>query len=426
MATTRREFLRAGAFGALALGLTSPREVLAAAARPRPAAAAGVHDPVVVAVNLFGGNDGLNTVVPLKQYTRYRQLRPAIGWPSAQLIPLPGHEQDFGLTPGLQPLVDLFRQGKVALINGVGCPQSAQGLFDHEASQQNFQTGDVYGTAPPLPPTGWLGRFLDGVQPAALPAAIDFSGAPLLLSGSTNQPLSLYALDGFGVYPSADYDARLTAYARLQDAPGAGGVADRNRRLRTQLIDLGGALQTISDTYQVAAGVTYPPTYLAGALHDCAALIAADRGVRGLAVGFGGFDTHAGELEGPPDTAPYHAGLWSEVSDAIAAFYADVHGHGIGGRVVVLVFSEFGRRGFENNDQGTDHGFASVALAIGDPVRGGVYGDYPDLRDQYLVLDGNLDVRVDFRSVYATILAKHLAADPAQILGGSFPQLAFL
>src|SRR5262249_45747582 len=101
-------------------------------------------------------------------------------------------------------------------------------------------------------------------------------------------------------------------------------------------------------------------------------------------------------------------------------------GHGVSERVVVVVFSEFGRRAAENNDLGTDHGLASIALVIGDAVKGGVYGDYPDLREDALVLEGNLDVHVDFRSVYATILAQHLGADPERILGGNFPQLAFL
>jgi uncharacterized protein (DUF1501 family) len=114
------------------------------------------------------------------------------------------------------------------------------------------------------------------------------------------------------------------------------------------------------------------------------------------------------------------------VSEAVAAFQADLEGHGVADRVVTVVCSEFGRRLQQNYIGGTDHGYASMVLVIGQPVVGGVYGDYPDLRDDALVFDGNLDVHVDFRSVYATLLAKHLGADPEPILHDSFEPLSFL
>jgi uncharacterized protein (DUF1501 family) len=335
--------------------------------------------------------------------------------------------QDFAVNPGLQPLAALFAQNKVAVLNGIGCPLDAQGLFDHEASQQNFVSGETYGTAPPSAPTGWLGRFLDGVSPGSLPPGIDFSGAPLLLSGSDAAPLSLYSINGFGVYPSNDFEALYTTYYRLQSLGGASGaVAERHRGLRQQVLALSGDLQTISDEYAVAAGVTYPDTYTAMSLRDCAALIAARRGVRALAVALGGFDSHIDQQAGPPETAAYHEALLAEVAGAVAAFYADLKGHGLSAKVVTLIFSEFGRRAYENNDLGTDHGLASTAFAIGDPVRGGVYGTYPDLRDEALVMDGNLDVHTDFRAIYSTILARHLGADPQPILSGNFGDLGFI
>ncbi|MGH7787485.1 MAG: DUF1501 domain-containing protein [Candidatus Binatia bacterium] len=418
MSTSRRDFLRTGALGALGLGLLPLERALAA---PAPSG-----DPVVVAVNMFGGNDALNTVVPLRQYARYRELRPVLGLARQRLLPLQGYAQDFALHPGLSAIADLFTQGQVAVINGVGCPPDASGLFDHEASQQNFQTGDTFGTAPSAPPTGWLGRYLDGVLPDALPAGIDFSSAALILTGASFAPLSLYSIQGFGVYPSEDYEARANAYHALHGLAAAPGVPERNRALRQQVVGLGGTLQTISDAYRVAAGVTYPPSYLAGALRDCAALIAADQGVRALAVGTSGFDTHAGQNDAASGVLPYHEALLREVGDAIAAFHADLAGHGLAHRVVTLVFSEFGRRAYENNDLGTDHGFGGTVFAIGNPVKGGVYGDAPDLREAALVLDGNLDVIIDFRRVYATILARHLNADPDRILGASFAPLPFL
>jgi uncharacterized protein (DUF1501 family) len=424
MATTRRDFLRAGALAGLGLGVVRPLEA-ALAAPLRLMQTTPRRDPILVFVNLVGGNDGLNTVVPLAQYARYQQLRPTIGWPREQLVPLPGYEQDFGLNPAMRSLVPLFRQGKVAVINGVGFPPTAAGLFDHEASHKSLETCDVSGSPPPATPTGWVGRFLDGVDRVDLPTAIDFGFSPLLLTGVRVEPLSLTGLNSFGIAPSADKEARALTYRRLQEAPQPPGVRARNSQLRQQVLDLTGPLQAINQTYRVAAGVTYAAG-VGGVMRDCAALIAADRGVRALGVGVYGFDTHSGENAGAPGEPSYHQALLGVVINALTAFHADLQSHGVADRVLTLVVSEFGRRAGENNDGGTDHGLASFALAIGDPVKGGVYGDHPDLRDEYLVRNGNLAVSIDFRSVYATILAQHLGADPDEILGARFPQLAFL
>jgi uncharacterized protein (DUF1501 family) len=418
--TTRREFLRAGAIAAL--GLTAPLDMLAAA----PPRIREEQDPIVVTVSLIGGNDGLNTVVPLRQYGRYRALRPYLAWPRGWLIRLAGYEADFGLAPGMQALAHLFAQGKVALINGCGCPPTAAGLFDHEASMRNFWTGETYGAAPPETPTGWLGRFLDGIASSEFPAAVDFGSAPLVFTGARAKPLSLGGVSGFGVFPSADAAARYRAYERIQQLPAAPGVAQRNQALRRQILALSGVLQDIADAYEVAPGVQYPSNALSWELQDCAALIAANRGVRALGVSLSGFDTHAVQNFGVPDSLPYHQVLLTTVSEAVGAFYADLKGHGVSDRVVTLVFSEFGRRAAENSERGTDHGFGGPMLVIGDPVKGGVYGDYPDLREESLVLGGNLDAPIDYRSVYATILAQHLGADPEPILRGSFPQLPFV
>lgn len=427
MPSTRREFVRAGALGLFGWSALGSLE-RAAAAMLRPAATvqfAPPGDTVLVTINLFGGNDGVNTVVPLRQYQRYRQLRPKLALGKQRLVRLKGYEQDFGLNPGMRKLGEIFGQGKMAIVNAVGCPPDAQGLFDHEASQQNFLSGTTYGSASPVEPSGWLGRFLDRVALGALPPGIDFSSAPLLLKGSAYGPLSLYSINGFGVYPSADFESRYDAYTRLQEAAAGNAVGERNRQLRQQVVALGGELQAISDAYRVAPGVMYPPSYLASALRDCAALIAAGRGVRALAVGEGGFDTHA-DQQAAFDGTPVHEALWITVSEAVSAFYADIRGHGLGEKVVMFIFTEFGRRAFENNDRGTDHGFGGPVFAIGDRVKGGVYGDYPDLREPALVFDGNPDVYIDFRSAYATLLAGHLGADPGPILGGDFRPLGFL
>jgi uncharacterized protein (DUF1501 family) len=178
--------------------------------------------------------------------------------------------------------------------------------------------------------------------------------------------------------------------------------------------------------YRARSAVTYPPTSLGATLRDCTALLAAEQGVRAISVSLGAFDTHSGQnlRPSPGDLLGRHGHLLATVDAAVSAFVADLAGLGLGDQVVVLVFSEFGRRVPENPTGGTDHGLGSSMLVIGERVHGGVYGDYPSL--DALVLEGNLAVHTDFRAVYATILARHLGLDPEPIVGGVFPVLGFL
>lgn len=427
MAFTRRDVLRAGVVGGLSLASVGSLARAAAALSRVGRGAASAAEKVVVVVTLNGGNDGLNTVVPLRQFDRYLSLRPSIAIPRRRLLPLPGLEDDFALNPGLAAFRKLYAEGRLAIINGVGAPRDAQGLFDHAASLQNLNSGSTYGAAPPSAPTGWLGRYLDGLEPASLPGGVTFGSGKTLLSGRQTTPLVVDSIAGLDIYIRDYTDARLDAYRRLQQAPASAGPAESNRQLRQQMLTIGLDLEAIGSSYLATPGVKYPAYNDVGsALHECAALIASGRGVRALEVTQPGFDTHVAQQVGPPDTTRYHERLCSIFAEAIAAFQADLDGHGLSDRVVTLVCSEFGRRPMDNSEYGTDHGLAGPMFVIGGPVRGGMYGDYPDLRDEYLVLDGNLDVSVDFRSVYATILANHLGVDPGPILGSDFAPLGFL
>jgi uncharacterized protein (DUF1501 family) len=163
-------------------------------------------------------------------------------------------------------------------------------------------------------------------------------------------------------------------------------------------------------------------------MRECARIIYGNVGARALSVGTGGYDTHSGQESGASQSQfGYHAQLLQEVSEAVSAFYADMVGQGMGSRVLILTISDFGRRAYENTDQGTDHGFGSIAFAIGDMVNGGdVYGTYPSVQEANLVLDGSTDVTVDFRSFYTTVMANYLNTDPVPVVGGSFPTLGFL
>ncbi len=414
MSVNRREFLRNTALGAVGLSLAEP--FLGKAAGKLMAAPA--PNKTIVVVNLFGGNDGLNTVVPINQYARYKQMRPKLSIPQANLLTLSG-QPDFGLNPGLTALQSLYNQGKVAIINGVGVPKSASGLFDHSAQQYEFQTCDVVRASTVLPPSGWLGRYLDSVDPVLVSPGIDMGGGKLMLTGNDFDPLSVDSLDELQLQFSFDDDARRAAYTQMMQSSNASTVGEYNRLLRVNGLAQSDAIRNATQTY--VAGATYPKTSLARSLKQCAKIITGNLGVVALGVGMGGFDTHSGE-----NTNNYHQNLLQTVSDAIGAFYADLAAHGIADRVLILTISEFGRTPFENSDHGTDHGYSSVAFAIGDAVHGGIYGTYPSLADNNLVFYDVTDVTTDFRSVYSTAFANFLGADPAPLVGGSFPVLGFV
>jgi uncharacterized protein (DUF1501 family) len=414
MAKTRRDFLKRAACGAIGLNVLEP---LFSKAAGRALAAGG--DKTIVVVNLFGGNDGLNTVVPLTEYARYRQMRPTLGIPQASLLPLSG-QPDFGLNPGLTALQGLYNQGKVAILNGVGVPQQATGLFDHSAQQFEFMTCDIVRNGSFVPPSGWLGRYLDGVSGGLVAPGIDMGGGKLMLTGTSFDPLTINSIDELQLQVSYDEEDRIAAYADVMTLPHLEGqVGERNRILRVEGLAQSDAIRAATATYVPA--VTYPDTSLAWNLQQCARIIYGDLGVRALCVGIGGFDTHGEQNDGG-----YHDDLLRETSDAIGAFYADLAAHSLSDRVLILTISEFGRTPFENGARGSDHGYGSVFFAVGDAVNGGIYGDYPGLGDNWLVFGDQLDVTTDFRSVYATAFGNFLGVDPVPLVGGSFPLLGFV
>jgi uncharacterized protein (DUF1501 family) len=414
MAINRREFLKTSA-AAVGLGLSGTW--LKTFAETKKIASTDASERVMVVINLFGGNDGLNTVIPLEQYDRYRVLRPTLGVDRAQALALP-NSGDLAFHPRMQPLHDLYTQNKVAIINAVGVPGNSRGLFDHAAGQYEFQSCDIqYDTS--KKPSGWLGRYLDRVPEQQISPGVDLGGGKLILTGERRSPVSISTLEEFQLKYSFDETNRKKSYTSIMKSPYPSSVvAETNRKFRTQALEQSAIIQNKISGYQ--AMVQYPAdSYIAYQLYQCAQLIWADLGVRAMAVGFGDFDNHYGQLG-------THDNLLAELSASISAFYRDIDAHGLADRVLVLTISEFGRRAYENNDVGTDHGYASVAMAIGNAVKPGVHGSYPRLDDASLVFDGNLDVHTDFRSVYATAIAKFLDADPVPAVGGNFPLLDYL
>lgn len=431
MKVSRRSFVTRSAITMVGLGFSSP---LVRAVPARTRAAGSSSKRVLVVVNLDGGNDGLNTVVPLPQYDRYRSMRRTLAVDRDRLLRL-SNAPDVALNPFMTSLADLYDDGRVAVVNGFGPPLDAPGLLDHFRGQLRIQTGDA--VAPERSPTGWIGRALDLSGEGLVAPAVEFGGGRRMLtgdlalraSGVRRELLSVRSVENVGIVLPEDSDALHRAYDNIQriEVPG-GGVADRARRLRKQFVDQAAIIKERTAGYVPA--VTYPGAIdapLGFALGQCARLISADIGVRAIAVGSSGFDTHAAQNDGGTASEPGgHDFLLQSVSDGLGLFYADLAAHGLANDVLTLVMSEFGRRPRENAQRGTDHGIASVAFVVGGSVRGGVYGEYPSLDDDRLVQGENLATTTDFRSVFATILARFFDQDPGPVLDYDGPLLGFL
>jgi uncharacterized protein (DUF1501 family) len=273
-------------------------------------------------------------------------------------------------------------------------------------------------------PTGWLGRYLDGVGPTQITPGIDLGGGRLMLVGQTHTPLSIFSINDLDLDISSEFTLRRQRYENIMAITNADPVAERNRQLRLQ--NLATFELASAATAGYVAMATYPNTFLGRTLREAAKLIHANLGVRAVAVGTGGFDSHSGQ--NAPTSNPtlnYHEQLLKNVADSVKAFYDDIVAHGHGGRVLIATISEFGRRAYENNDIGTDHGFSSEAFVVGDMVKGqgspggGFYGGYPRLDDQHL-FHGSTELTVDFRHVFAEIFGGFLGVDPGAFVCGSY------
>ena len=399
-ALTRRRFLQlaAGGVGAAAL---LPWWADAAAAAFAPL---GASDGVLVIVNMKGGNDGLNTVCPTGT-GRYYDRRPTLAIPGEQALSL-GAGTGLGFHPALTALHQRFGRGKVAVVRGVGYPKPD---LSHFESVAHWMRG-WGGTGRPM--TGWLGRWMDGLPHAGdhVHAITVGSSLPLHLVGEHTEAASV-PLDmkhAFGAARTDPSDVRMldTVRAFGGAATGLGEWGDAVATCTRETVDLVGAT---SGYYAPAL----PSGRLARQLVLCARLINANLGLRVLNVSYGDFDHHA-------DQPGNHAARMAELDAGLQQFF-DALDDAYAGRVTVMTASEFGRRPEQNSSNGTDHGSASVVMLAGDAVKGGLYGADPSLST--LDGNGNLVHTVDFRSLYATILDRWLAADSQALLGASYEHL---
>lgn len=392
----RRRFLQAGAMGLGASALLPTWLAdLAGAATP-----IGPHDGVLVTVQLGGGNDGLNTVIPTGD-SNYYAKRPNIAIKASDALPV---GSGVGLHPKLTYLKGQFDAGKVAVLQGVG---DITPDLSHFTATARWMTGD--GTEGK---TGWLGRYLDGLPGGNDPfhAVSVGTSVPLLLSGATRKGTALPESLGDGLSTSAkdDWVRRSAECLRAMGAgsTGLGPWGDAIAAAGRTSVDLSDKVRPVYKD-KLATG------QLAQQLDLAARLINADLGIRVLHVSFGSFDHHA-NLPGE------HANRMGELDAGLKVFFEKLAAR-FAGRVTVLTFSEFGRRVQANQSNGTDHGTASAHFAVGAGVKGGLYGAMPSLGS--LDRSGNLVPTLDFRSVYATVLDSWLAADSRQLLGARYENL---
>lgn len=429
-AWTRRQFLHTGLMMTSAT-LTIPMFLQRSASAMSLQAAGrrsvpGVPDEhVLVVIQLGGGNDGLNTVVPFGDANYYR-ARPGIAIPERNVLRL-GSDHAVGLHPTMTGMKELYDSGLLSIVQGVGYPNPNR---SHFASMDIWQTANTSGVG-----DGWLGRFFDN-QCAGSPEAdarmqngqcgeIGIAlgrDAPLAMQGRQIKPISFESPDlfrwvGEDLHESlADGYHDLTGLSDHKEGKPASNPhhSGSNAEFLTRTaLDAQVASEKIRAAVAKGTGANYPNTGLGRQLAMISAMIHAGLETKVYYATMGGFDTHAGQ--GGPQGQ--HANLVRQFSDAVKAFYDDLGSTGHDQRVLTMSFSEFGRRVSQNGSNGTDHGTAAPMFLAGPMVRPGLLGEHPSLTD---LDNGDLKFNLDFRSVYAGLLQDWLKADDREILKGSF------
>jgi uncharacterized protein (DUF1501 family) len=382
--------------------------------------------PILVVLQLTGGNDTLNTIVPYGDPLYYDNRR-TVRIPEEEVLKI---DNRFGFNPAMKALKPFWDEGKMAIINGIGYPNP---------NYSHFRSMDIWYTCEPekIATDGWLGKAVRELDPKAdnVLTAVNFGrGLPRALALAGVPVASVAQLDTYGLLTSLSSapqrQSALEVFSCLYDdgwndkgTPAGAGAAARpgDEVLRymgqTGLDAQKGAdiLRTALDKYQ--SNVKYPNSPIASNLKGIAQVKLAELGTRVFYTSHGSFDTHATQL-------PTHAKLWQEVSEGVAAFFEDLRAHNAADDVIMLLWSEFGRR-VKDNGAGTDHGAGGVAFILGDGVKGGMYGEYPSLKADDLTI-GNLKYNVDFRSAYATILEKWMGIDSQPIVNGKFEEFALV
>ncbi len=370
---------------------------------------------VIVVLSLSGGNDGLNTLIPYSNPTYY-DYRNTLGISEDQVIRI---NDEVGFHPSMTELKGIYDQGNMAVIQGVGYPNP---------SRSHFRSMDIWHTCEPdtIGSEGWLGRTIRDLDPnhenvltgvnfgRGLPRALAAPGVPVASVGN----LATYGLLT-GIPGEEERSQALDIFSRMYSpAIGSGPIMDYIWETGRAALKGADILKIAPEMY--SSSVEYGNYPIAQGMRGIAQVHFANLGTRILYTTspYNSFDTHANQ-------AGDHARLWRQVSETVSDFYEDLREHHRGEEVLLFMFSEFGRRARDNGG-GTDHGTGGVCWVIGDHVKGGLYGQYPSLKEGDLEDGGDLLHTVDFRSVYATMLEKWMGMDSKPIVGGTFEQLDFL
>ena len=360
----------------------------------------------LIVIQLSGGNDYLNTVIPYSE-GKYYDYRSTVNIPQNKVIPIDDH---YGFNPSMGPVKSLWDEGKVAIINGIGY---------QNPNRSHFRSMDIWHTAEPdsIGKEGWLGRAIRDIDPQGenVLTGINFGrGLPRAMACPGVSVASVGDLATYGLFPDVkDEELRmftLEAFSKMY-----GGAAGRDPVMellgQTGQDALQGADILRAAPAMYSSSVEYAPDSLAQNVKSISQVFHANVGARVLYTQHGPFDTHAGELIS-------HAKLWDEVAGAVGCLMDDLKEHGTENDASILIFSEFGRR-IQDNGSGSDHGSGGVAFMIGGAVNGGTYGEYPSLAEAEQI-EGDLRSNNDFRSVYTGILEDWLGLDAAPIVNGQF------
>jgi len=371
-------------------------------------------DNVLAVLSLSGGNDGLNTVIPYANGL-YRDFRPKLGIAEEQVLKLNG---EIGLHPTMGPLKKYWDEGKMAIFLGIGYPNS---------SYSHFRSMDIWHTCEPdkIGTEGWLGQAIKELDPNAdnVLTGVNFGrGLPRALAKDGVPVASVGNLETYGLLTGIDGEEQRTealdVFGRMYSPTiGSAYALDYIRRTGTEALKGADILATAPGLY--SSSVEYSASAVGQYMKYIAQTHLAGFGTRVLYTTspYNGFDTHANQAQA-------HSGLWTDVSSNVDTFMDDLREHNASDNVTLLMFSEFGRR-ISDNGSGTDHGAGSVAFAIGEHVKGGIYGEYPSLELSKQEDGGNVAHNMDFRSVYTTLLEDWLGVDPLPI-AGKFEKINFI
>ena len=396
----RRSFLAAGLRGSALVSLApSVPKFLASAAR---GAEPDRNGRILVVLELAGGNDGINTVIPFRD-DGYARARPTLQVPADRALKL---ADGLGLNPAMRGMARLWEDAKVAIVQGVGYPNPNRSHFESMAIWQTGQPGRA-----PRGTLGWIGRALDGSPPLADGGAASISVGdgtlPIAIRGRRSVASSLETIEAFRVMN----DAAVRPQASAADADGIAAFVRRSELDAYTTADRLASLAPVGSKSPV-----YPETALASRLRVIARMIRGGLGTRVYYTTQPGYDTHANQMV-------VHGNLLFDLSEALLAFEKDLASAGLSERVIVVSFSEFGRRVAENGGRGTDHGTAGPVFVCGPRVRPGLVGATPSLLD---LEDGDLKWSMDFRRLYATLLEDWLGLPSREALGGVFERVPLI